>query len=85
LDFENIGTIEIDVQISAHFIRVQFRVGNEEVEGAIRSEIGLVRSALKDLTPEVYCGVQIVKQPNGSGGVPTPMTASASTGIDCTI
>jgi hypothetical protein len=85
LDLEKIGTIEIDVQISAHFIRVQFRVDNEEIEGAIRSKIGCVRSALKNLTPEVYCGVQINKQPNGSGGVSTPMTASASTGIDCTI
>ncbi len=82
LDLENTGRIEVDVQMNAHLIRVLFKVDTDALGDAIQSEIGRVRTALNHLVPEVYCRVQIDKQPIKGSDRLDPVALKAKTGID---
>ncbi len=82
LDLEKTGRIEVDVQMNAHLIRVLFKVDTDALGEAIQSEIGRVRTALNHLVAEVYCRVQIDKQPNKGSDRLDPVALTAKTGID---
>ncbi len=85
LDLENTGSIEVDVQMSTHCIRVRFRTDNEDTGDAIRSETGRIRTALKHLAPEVYCKVQVDKERRMDDAALECRIVTSRTGIDCKI
>ncbi len=85
LDLKHTGKIEVDMQMSAHLIRVVFRTDNESMGEAIRSEAGRIRTALRHLVPEVNCCVRVDNQRLMDEDALSRGSASSNTGIDCTI
>ena len=84
LEFVHTGSIEVDVQMNADFIRVLFKVDTEDLDHAIRSDIGRMRTALRHLAPEVYCRVTVGEQCD-VGDDRAHWAVTGKQGIDCTI